>query len=72
MTHTIDSTNRHVASSPLSKTTVAVVAHNKKTLGGGLGELRTVLASHGITDPIWLEVPKSSKAPAVRRSSASS
>jgi diacylglycerol kinase (ATP) len=47
---------------------VAVVAHARKTLGGGLGELRAVLASEGVTDPIWLEVKKSRKAPArVRR-----
>ncbi|HEX5018248.1 MAG TPA: diacylglycerol kinase family protein [Actinomycetes bacterium] len=42
---------------------VAVVAHRKKTLGGGLAELREVLARYGITDPAWYEVPKSKKAP---------
>jgi len=45
-------------------TTVAVVAHGAKSLGGGLGELREVLAREGVTDPIWFEVPKSRKAPA--------
>lgn len=45
-------------------TSVAVVAHRKKVLGAGLGRLRTLLAEHGVTDPIWLEVPKSSKVPA--------
>ncbi|MFC0007731.1 diacylglycerol/lipid kinase family protein [Micromonospora siamensis] len=43
--------------------TVAVVAHRRKTLGGGLAELRATLADAGITDPIWYEVPKSRKAP---------
>ncbi len=42
---------------------VAVVAHSGKTLGGGLTELRQVLAQEGCTDPIWHEVPKSRKAP---------
>ena len=47
---------------------VAVVAHSGKTLGGGLPELRRVLAAEGIADPFWCEVPKSRKAPAqVRR-----
>jgi diacylglycerol kinase (ATP) len=44
-------------------TSVAVVAHAGKTLGGGLGELRTVLADAGIDDPLWFEVPKSKYAP---------
>jgi diacylglycerol kinase (ATP) len=38
---------------------VAVVAHAKKTLGGGLEELRACLADYGFSDPIWNEVPKS-------------
>ena len=42
---------------------VAVVAHRNKTLGGGLMELRQVLARHGVVDPLWYEVPKSKKAP---------
>ena len=42
---------------------VAVVAHSGKTLGGGLIELRDVLASHGVPKPLWYEVPKSRKAP---------
>ena len=47
---------------------VAVVAHSGKTLGGGLSELRRVLAAEGVDDPFWCEVPKSRKAPAqVRR-----
>jgi YegS/Rv2252/BmrU family lipid kinase len=47
---------------------VAVVAHSGKTLGGGLAELRRVLAAEGVDDPLWYEVPKSRKAPAqVRR-----
>jgi YegS/Rv2252/BmrU family lipid kinase len=42
---------------------IAVVAHRKKTLGGGLIELRKVLTRYGVTDPLWYEVPKSKKAP---------
>lgn len=44
-------------------TSVAVVAHAGKTLGGGLSELRRVLADAGIDDPAWFEVPKSKFAP---------
>ena len=43
-------------------TTVAVVAHSGKRLGGGLEELRRVLADEGVTDLLWYEVPKSRKA----------
>lgn len=42
---------------------VAVIAHAGKTIGGGLEELRTVLAKQGFDDPIWSEVPKSKYAP---------
>jgi diacylglycerol kinase (ATP) len=42
---------------------IAVVAHRRKTLGGGLVELRRLLADAGHIDPIWYEVPKSRKAP---------
>ena len=45
-------------------TSVAVVADSKKSLGGGLGELREILARYGVTDPPWYEVRKSKKAPA--------
>ncbi len=48
-------------------TTVAVIAHARKSLGGGLGELRSVLADEGVTDPIWHEVPKSKRAPKLAR-----
>ncbi len=41
---------------------VAVIAHAKKRLGGGLGELRAALARAGVADPLWYEVPKSKKA----------
>ena len=51
-------------------TTVAVVAHQKKSLGGGLDELRSVLAHEGF-EPLWYEVPKSKKAPDVRPRGAS-
>ena len=43
--------------------TVAVVAHAGKSMGGGLPELRELLAREGISDPLWYEVPKSRKAP---------
>jgi diacylglycerol kinase (ATP) len=43
--------------------TVAVIAHSGKSVGGGLPELRRVLARNGVTDPLWAEVPKSKKAP---------
>ncbi|MEW9529493.1 diacylglycerol kinase family protein [Microbispora sp. NPDC049125] len=42
---------------------VAVIAHRKKTLGGGLDELRKVIAGQGVEDLLWYEVPKSKKAP---------
>ena len=42
---------------------VAVVAHAGKTIGGGLDELRAMLAKAGVEDPIWTEVPKSRFAP---------
>jgi diacylglycerol kinase (ATP) len=47
--------------------TVAVVAHARKSLGGGLPELREVLAREGLTDPLWYEVNKSRKAPKYAR-----
>jgi diacylglycerol kinase (ATP) len=42
---------------------VAVVAHGGKSFGGGLAELRSVLARHGVTELLWREVSKSRKAP---------
>lgn len=42
---------------------VAVVAHTGKMLGGGLPELRRVLAEFGVREPMWAEVAKSRKAP---------
>jgi diacylglycerol kinase (ATP) len=44
-------------------TRVAVVAHTGKSFGGGLAELREVLAREGFRDPLWYEVAKSRKAP---------
>ena len=44
-------------------TSVAVVAHRDKVLGGGLSELRETLIANGVTDPQWFEVSKSAKAP---------
>ena len=44
-------------------TSVAVLAHTGKSLGGGLPELRDVLAREGVDAPLWYEVPKSKKAP---------
>jgi YegS/Rv2252/BmrU family lipid kinase len=43
--------------------TIAVVAHQRKTLGGGLDELRRRLTDEGVDKLIWYEVPKSRKAP---------
>jgi diacylglycerol kinase (ATP) len=48
-------------------TSIAVIAHQKKALGGGLPELRQLLTDRGFDDPIWYEVPKSRKAPAMAR-----
>jgi len=42
---------------------VAVVAHARKTLDGGLDELRRRITDHGVDELIWHEVPKSKKAP---------
>jgi diacylglycerol kinase (ATP) len=43
--------------------TVAVVAHARKSFGGGLPALRQALADEGVTDPLWYEVRKSKHAP---------
>ena len=48
-------------------TSVAVVAHAGKSLGGGLSELRDVLAREGFADPLWYEVTKSKQAPKLAR-----
>jgi diacylglycerol kinase family enzyme len=42
---------------------VAVVAHQRKTLGGGLDELRRLITDEAVEDLLWYEVPKSKKAP---------
>lgn len=42
---------------------VAVIAHARKTMGGGLEELRQRLGDAGYPDPFWSEVPKSRLAP---------
>jgi YegS/Rv2252/BmrU family lipid kinase len=49
---------------------VAVVAHSRKSLGGGLPELRRVLAGEGVADPLWYEVAKSRRAPKFARRAA--
>src|SRR5713101_7626198 len=46
---------------------IAIVAHAGKSFGGGLGELREVLAREGVADPLWYEVRKSRKAPKCAR-----
>ena len=43
--------------------TVAVIAHGRKSLDGGLDELRSVIAGYGVDELIWHEVRKSRKAP---------
>jgi YegS/Rv2252/BmrU family lipid kinase len=47
-----------------------VVAHSRKSFGGGLPELRQVLAREGVTDPLWYEVKKSRRAPSCARRAA--
>ncbi len=49
---------------------VAVVAHTRKSFGGGLPELRKILAREGVTDPLWYEVKKSRRAPEYARRAA--
>ncbi|WP_214322716.1 diacylglycerol/lipid kinase family protein [Nonomuraea sediminis] len=44
-------------------TTVAVIAHRKKTLGAGLDRLRMLISEQDVGDLVWYEVPKSRKAP---------
>src|SRR5918995_1944192 len=48
---------------PRSVGTVAVVSHQKKSLGGGLDQLRTLITEYGVDELLWYEVPKSRKAP---------
>ncbi|MDP9101967.1 MAG: diacylglycerol kinase family lipid kinase [Actinomycetota bacterium] len=48
-------------------TSVAVVAHSGKSFGGGLGELRELLAREGHGTPLWFEVAKSRLAPKATR-----
>lgn len=38
---------------------IAVIAHKKKNLGGGLNELRRLLAERGYVAPLWFEASKS-------------
>ena len=49
---------------------VAVVAHSRKSFGGGLPELRKVLDAEGVTAPMWHEVKKSRRAPEHARRAA--
>ena len=47
---------------------VAVIAHNRKTLGGGSSTSSAQrCARPGVDDPLWIEFPKSKKAPAAVR-----
>lgn len=48
-------------------TTIGVVAHSGKVLGGGLPELRAELTRAGHPDVLWYEVAKSKKAPAAAK-----
>jgi YegS/Rv2252/BmrU family lipid kinase len=53
----------HVDRPPAGRVgTVAVVAHQKKSLGGGLDELRRRITDEGVQKLLWYEVPKSKKA----------
>jgi YegS/Rv2252/BmrU family lipid kinase len=47
----------------MSAATVAVVAHRKKSLGGGLEELRRCITDRSCDKLLWYEVGKSRKAP---------
>jgi len=49
---------------------VAVVAHSKKSFGGGLPELRKILTDEGVANPLWFEVKKSRRAPKYARQAA--
>jgi diacylglycerol kinase (ATP) len=49
---------------------VAVVAHSRKSFGGGLPELRKVLDREGVLAPLWYEVKKSRRAPEYARRAA--
>ncbi|SCL45218.1 Diacylglycerol kinase family enzyme [Micromonospora citrea] len=51
------------STAPAAVGRVAVVAHRRKSLGGGLDALRAELAGAGVEDLLWYEVPKSRKAP---------
>jgi diacylglycerol kinase (ATP) len=62
MQHVAERDGQIVPSEPATRT-VAVLAHEGKTLDGGLAQLRHTLARHGVTDPLWYEVAKSKKAP---------
>ena len=44
-------------------TSVAVVAHSGKSLGGGLPELRSILDMSGVMDPMWFEVESRRRRP---------
>jgi len=44
-------------------TVVGVIAHPKKTLGGGLDALRAELARRGVPDPLWRESPGADAVP---------
>ena len=46
---------------------IAVLAHSKKAVGGGLPELRAELKRRGHPDAAWYEVPKSKKVPKAAR-----
>jgi len=41
---------------------IAVIAHSRNTLGGGLDELRRLISDEGVDELLWAEVPKSRKA----------
>ena len=46
---------------------IAIIAHKKKSLGGGLRELRHVLEDRGYTNPPWYEVKSSRQIPVLAR-----
>jgi diacylglycerol kinase family enzyme len=63
-----DASGRTPADDPVGPVgTVAVIAHRKKSMGGGLDELRSQIVGHGPQELLWYEVPKSKKAPKCAR-----
>lgn len=46
---------------------IAVIAHSRKSLGGGLPALREALRARGVVDPLWMEIAKGRQATSCAR-----